>query len=1312
MKAAAPTTEAAQPKPKNTRVLALQGRENIGGGVGGKRFKAPDHHHKGNNRLLEEALQLQAAGFGVIVVGEDKKPRGGRWKAAMHRMLTRQELGRGIRDGGTGLAVVGGEASDGLIVIDFDADKLGRAVKPLDLEAEFHSPWRAAIAPFIDPDTLPCQRTPNGGWQYYLRCPKAPGNLKIAGVAAWKVLDRQVLIGTPGTSHTAIETRAEGGYAVIPTDGSGREWLNLSLLETPTATQEMADQIVQAARALDQVPHERAPAPKTQQRNRAVSRTGESPIEAYNRERTVEELLEDHGYEYDARTKRYLSPDSTSKNAGVTILLDGRCFSHHSNDALADGKAHDPFDLYVILEHGGDANAAMTAWIDELRARRGMNARTSPSLRPTTAAQDSTKTSAATGAELGGGEVSAPADPVAPLPALDAPTAKTRLVYLGCDEMLMRHVQAAFRGNRQRVAFVAAPDVSATFEELREMHPKARCILVAPAAADSETHRLGLNHNIQVATMRGDSLTPPRNANPRLAFADIDPDATFKRKVALAEQFGLTVREHAPGAGLTVLEPGVHVLAQGMAGFKSQTIGATVKARVAAGGKALTVTHYRSLAGNLTLTCDAVHYDDIDQRRVADVNNAVYVINSGYKRLHKGRLVPAETYGCDEWGQVLTRFTSTSDFANKVECWEAHNEYARLAETLMLADANPSEAHLTYLRAVRGDEPMTMHVSRTRGGLGRRIQPYAQRGGVRRSLCHALRRGENGWLAVDSVRQARRLAAWFRKEFPDLSILLVCRDTTGEPEVEQFFRDPNAASAEYRLVIASPTISTGVSIENDHFSWVGGEFGAQVRTPTDAWQALSRVRGAPLLHVWVNQARRRKLSDAAALWVQFFDHLGDNQSMCGLADGSAAVRDPLYEQLYVNVKRLEIEANNRYSYLFWEQAAEDGWTILEECDADTADAVAVVREADTLEQAEHEARLLNYTPDKTPGEIADLIAETESRAPTVEEQYIMDRHDIKRMRCLPDEPDPEEMAAAIAGDGRGEWRAQQRRLELAVRVKDHAFDLEIRDLRRAGGTVFAINKVDRVLERDLYRRYLVARGIDPDTLEPVTDGFCDPNGERIAEFAAWAAQDHIRLRSFAGVPDDMEGIKPGLVMRSMDKALGLKQHRRKRDGRWQYQLDLEVLAECREIFIKRGVLPPSRTHSTVKEEQNPVCVPRVSVPPVRLDTSNSIVNLNDDHQDRAVWLYHRDRLGAFREWVAVLPGAERAPIAERYEAHLIDGRHIALATPNDLDAETAAFRSCAQDWLVGRRSVPADHLTALPTVHHSSGVLSAHGVAR
>ena len=90
-------------------------------------------------------------------------------------------------------------------------------------------------------------------------------------------------------------------------------------------------------------------------------------IAEFNAAHGLEDLLRRHGYQ--RRGRRYLRPGSASGLPGVALFeQDGRplCFSHGADD-LNDGHAHDAFDVFRLLDCGGDWKAAL-AWNPEITA--------------------------------------------------------------------------------------------------------------------------------------------------------------------------------------------------------------------------------------------------------------------------------------------------------------------------------------------------------------------------------------------------------------------------------------------------------------------------------------------------------------------------------------------------------------------------------------------------------------------------------------------------------------------------------------------------------------------------------------------------------------------------------------------------------------------------------------------------------------------------------------------------------------------------------------------------------------------------------
>ncbi|MEI6709173.1 MAG: hypothetical protein WCK96_18785 [Methylococcales bacterium] len=89
-----------------------------------------------------------------------------------------------------------------------------------------------------------------------------------------------------------------------------------------------------------------------------------SPIDAFNAAYSCTDILERNGYFID-HTGKFLSPTSSTKEAGVIIMRDGKHIKSYHNDILNTGSALDAFDCYRLLECNGDKRTALN-WNSEL----------------------------------------------------------------------------------------------------------------------------------------------------------------------------------------------------------------------------------------------------------------------------------------------------------------------------------------------------------------------------------------------------------------------------------------------------------------------------------------------------------------------------------------------------------------------------------------------------------------------------------------------------------------------------------------------------------------------------------------------------------------------------------------------------------------------------------------------------------------------------------------------------------------------------------------------------------------------------------
>jgi hypothetical protein len=194
--------------------------------------------------VYEEAARLLAAGVSVIpiVLGGDKRSPVA-WEPYQSRLATDAEARKwwaGSRP--YGLAAVCGKASSGLEVIDFDR------------QAETLYPEWCSLVEESCPgllERLIAVRTPRqpSGMHVWFRCrelPETPGNSKLA-----------IDPGKAGKDRTLIETRGEGGYALVPggpdsvhENGVPYAYLAESLADVPDITADDRDFLILAARSL------------------------------------------------------------------------------------------------------------------------------------------------------------------------------------------------------------------------------------------------------------------------------------------------------------------------------------------------------------------------------------------------------------------------------------------------------------------------------------------------------------------------------------------------------------------------------------------------------------------------------------------------------------------------------------------------------------------------------------------------------------------------------------------------------------------------------------------------------------------------------------------------------------------------------------------------------------------------------------------------------------------------------------------------------------------------------------------------------
>ncbi|WP_338438740.1 plasmid replication protein, CyRepA1 family [Synechococcus elongatus] len=178
----------------------------------------------------------------------------------------------------------------------------------------------------------------------------------------------------------------------------------------------------------------------------------------------------------------------------------------------------------------------------------------------------------------------------------------------------------------------------------------------------------------------------------------------------------------------------------------------------------------------------------------------------------------------------------------------------RGAKRVLLASADLTALELDYVASLRNEQPWILQNDyREDGYCCQFLSDIPQQAGSRNQaraaalaqLIEAIQRGDRLWIAVDTRKASKTLFQLaIALGVPEKRILRFDGDTSSDPDQRQFSDAPHPWIEKHQpqIIIASPSLTSGVSIEIDYFDCVFGFFEGQSIAPWDVDQALSRVR--------------------------------------------------------------------------------------------------------------------------------------------------------------------------------------------------------------------------------------------------------------------------------------------------------------------------------------------------------------------------------------------------------------------------------------------------------------------------------------
>jgi len=283
---------------------------------------------------------LVDAGVSVIPIAEGTKiphPILGKTHDLLTRRATHEEVRKWSAEGVTSWAIAGGKVSGNLTTLDFDEKHY----------SNLYDLWYARLADhqkaYVDKCSL--VRTRNNGKHLRYRTETPQPTMKLSR----RIVGEKI--------ETTAETKAEGGYALIP-PSEGYTLIRGALRDLPVIPDDIHEELIDILRTFNEVVDEPATEYEWKPGETIV---GGRPGDQLNALMPWAEVLEPHGWVEEQKNRWRRPGKKQGEGISATTDYDGRPMFYMFSSAAAPfeaNKGYSKFHTFALLNHGGDYREA------------------------------------------------------------------------------------------------------------------------------------------------------------------------------------------------------------------------------------------------------------------------------------------------------------------------------------------------------------------------------------------------------------------------------------------------------------------------------------------------------------------------------------------------------------------------------------------------------------------------------------------------------------------------------------------------------------------------------------------------------------------------------------------------------------------------------------------------------------------------------------------------------------------------------------------------------------------------------------------
>lgn len=608
------------------------------------------------------------------------------------------------------------------------------------------------------------------------------------------------------------------------------------------------------------------------------------------------------------------------------------------------------------------------------------------------------------------------------------------------------------------------------------------------------------------------------------------------------------------------------------------------------------LTHLVSLVEDAASRLQLKSYSQCDNFDLQMQRRLAICLNSITKLTAEGDLPNYDVLVIDEAEQVFKRLSSKLD--QKTLIFGILKQLVKNTKTVICLDAHLSNLSVTLIKKWVNNKNINIVFNQYEVGQGRDIILYENKETLQIQAIRQLITGNNCYLTFNSKNEAKKTFHLIQKVLSEKKGLLISSDNNGDHAVQAFFNNVNEESKKYDYIICTPSISTGVSISNKHFTFVAGIFNCDINTPNDCMQAVGRVRDSSQIHIYLEKRRSNLPLNTSVISRAWHETHAYDLDLMNLSDqGQRIIICPEYESIRTKTIQERNRGHNNFFYEFCLLNKVDGYNI------SYSDFRLDPSERSDLKKIKTYFAKNAHIIDLSNAEFIDVtvanIIENKSRK-SQSESLSYEKHKLIDFYNLNKYYDAE-VNEFILLDDEGKLRRKVINFELALNDREYAIKLfksQIEDHEQ-----FSADLTHFATKQMLYKKLLQQLGLMDNSnifiFKPQGYDY-KYNKESLinSKFFKWMKDNHTILQGVTNLPtmEKLE-LEPIRFISKLLSELGLKQIRSgKTENGNYYMLDLNSISFMISILDKRGSLAGNSCNVNIVN--NTQTVPLRSVPSI------------------------------------------------------------------------------------------------------------------